>query len=148
MRPSRRNSRKLSHSTTEQMGEVTITIRLRRNLLCDLLEMRSTTRKPNYALGAYVGEILESTIASYRLGKMSAEIGPPVRGRVPIDSRRRALPDETVRRVENLRFLLPATSIAAKFRINKSKVLRILKAARRREELNRMGKFPLMRNLT
>lgn len=131
------------------MRELCITIRLRRNLLGDLLEMRSGTRRANYSIENYVGELLESTIASYRLGKMSAEIGSSVRSRVPIssDSRRRALPDETVRRVENLRFLLPATSIATRFRINKSKVIRILKAARRREELNRQGKFPGMRGL-
>lgn len=149
MRPSRRNSRRLLRWTTKPMRELCITIRLRRNLLGDLLEMRSGTRRANYSIENYVGELLESTIASYRLGKMSAEIGSSVRSRVPIssDSRRRALPDETVRRVENLRFLLPATSIATRFRINKSKVIRILKAARRREELNRQGKFPGMRGL-
>ena len=149
MRPSRRNSRRLLRWTTKPMRELCITIRLRRNLLGDLLEMRSGTRRANYSIENYVSELLESTIASYRLGKMSAEIGSSVRSRVPIssDSRRRALPDETVRRVENLRFLLPATSIATRFRINKSKVIRILKAARRREELNRQGKFPGMRGL-
>jgi hypothetical protein len=127
------------------VNELSLQIRIRRGLLADLLEMRSRTRRPNYTIENYVAELLEATIATYRLGKISGD-GPQASvSAAPLPSRpRRGLRPDVVRKIENLRFLLPATVIARRFRISRSTVLRIVNAARAREH-NRQGDFPQMK---
>lgn len=131
------------------MSEVAIKIRLRSNILGSLLEMRSATRKPNYALETYVGELLEAAVADFRIRKLSPLGTPPhLESSQSGCSSRRGLALEVIRKIENLRFVMPVSTIAKKFGVNKRTISRVIAAARRREEHNRgEDKYPLMRGL-
>lgn len=99
-------------------------------------------------MAAYLAELVESEIASFRIAKLSAsQDSPPLQSHSLADDARRGLPPEVVRKVENLRHLLSTRSIAERLGISRSTVLRIIRAAKRREAHNYEPHFPQMRGL-
>src|SRR5690348_4818047 len=121
-------------------SEIVFRVRVRAGLVADLIAMRNTAcASRQTSMESFISEVLESEIASFRLKKSApANVGLPLRSRVSIaDSRRRGLAPDVIRRVENLQYVVPVAKIARRLRISRSSVLRIIRAARRREQHNR-----------
>lgn len=148
-RRSRRNWPRLLRWTTKQVREIVFTIRVRSRIVPDLIALCKSARGPRHSsVGAFVSELVEAEVASFRLKETSAGIGQPrLRGPVPGAAfSRRGLRPDVVKKIENLRHLLPTAAIARRFRISRSTALRIIRAARKREH-QRQTDYPQMKGL-